>query len=235
MQALVSVHSVPEVELVLAAGISLIDLKETSHGALAALDLTTSKAIVVAVNQFRQQTSQTDIVISATVGDDCDSPTTLHQRIDDRLHIGVEVIKLPMVIWGQLGYQATIDHFLKLRVPLIAVMTPASMAAENMHEQLKWLAQQKYWGVMVDTQDKSNTLTALVSISALQGFVQVAKSLGLFVGIAGGLQLAHFETLAALNPDYLGFRSGLCAQGQRAQALLPEKVDALASRVSQIC
>ncbi len=235
MQVLVSVHSVPEVELVLAAGVSLIDLKETSYGALAALDLTTSKAIVVAVNQCRQQSAHADIVISATVGDACDSPSTLHQMIEDRLHIGVDVIKLPEAIWGQHAYQATLDHFLALGVPLIAVMKPASIAAESMQQQLNWLAQRQYWGVMVDTQEKSNTLTALVSLSALQAFVQFAKSLGLFVGIAGGLQLTHFETLAALSPDYLGFRSGLCAQGQRAQALLPEKVNTLVSRLSEIC
>ncbi|MBF4990847.1 (5-formylfuran-3-yl)methyl phosphate synthase [Methylophilus sp. QUAN] len=235
MQVLVSVNSVAEAQLVLSAGVPLVDLKETSHGALAALDLDRSTAIVDEIQRYRQHTAAKDIMISATVGDHCDTVDDLMEMITSRLQIGVEVIKLPEAIWAEPVYQPTIAAWLAQGLKLIAVMHPASLMAANMSERLQALAQQHYWGVMVDTTQKSHALIDIVSIAVLADFVRVAKAVQLFVGVAGGLLLTHIESLAKLNPDYLGFRSGLCEGTQRAQGLLAERVHELIVRVSEIC
>jgi len=235
MQVLVSVNSVAEAQLVLSAGVSLIDLKDTSHGALAALDLDVSKAIVGAVNAYRQQSAATGIIISATVGDHCASVADLIQLIESRLNLGVEVIKLPETIWDDPAYQPTIAAFLEQGIRLIAVLTPASLSEARMAGRVQFLAQQGYWGVMVDTTLKSSPLTEVVSPLVLAHFVQAAKAAQLFVGLAGGLSLSHVEPLATLGADYVGYRSGLCIDGQRAQGLLTSKVQQLVARVSEIC
>lgn len=235
MQVLVSVTSVAEAKLILSAGVSLLDLKDTSHGALAALDQGISKSIVDSVNEYRQQPEAKKVTISATVGDRCDSAADLVAVTESRLQIGVEVIKLPETIWADPAYQSTIDAFLAQGVKIIAVLTPASLTAATMQCRLQSLAQRGYWGVMVDTMQKSSALVDMVSLPALAEFVRAAKSLYLFVGIAGGLALAHIDSLVAVGPDYLGFRSGLCVDGQRAQGLLAERVHNLVSRLYEIC
>lgn len=227
MQVLVSVNSVAEARLVLAAGVPLIDLKDTSHGALAALDLENSAAIMAAVKAHRQQSPVAAVTISATVGDGCASVADLIALIAQRLHIGIEVIKLPEAIWADANYQAVINDFIAQGARIIAVFMPHSLADAILETRLLGLAQQGYWGVMVDTTEKSTSLMEMVSMPVLARFVHAARSLHLYVGLAGGLSLAHVAPLSALQPDYLGFRSGLCVDGQRAQGLLAERIQKL--------
>lgn len=236
MQVLVSVSSVFETQMVLSADVRLIDLKETSHGALAALDLSLSKSIIDEVNLYRQQHPQADIVVSATIGDDCASVEALIELIQSRVDIGVNVIKLPQIIWANAAYQPAIKTFLSRQLKLIAVLSADHLSGKEaishvMHE----LANAAYWGVMVDTVEKSKPLTALISLELLDFFVSSAKSMGLYVGLAGGLQLEQFDSLADLYPDYLGFRGGLCLNQQREQPLIAEKVYLVTAKVSEFC
>lgn len=232
MQVLVSVHSAAEAQLVLSAGVPLIDLKDTSHGALAALDLETSKTITAIVHAHRQQCEASDIVVSATIGDHCASAADLSALIASRLEIGIEVIKLPEAIWADPVYQSIIDGFLAQGTRMIAVLLPGSLTDSSLEQRLQSLATQGYWGVMVDTVQKSSALVEMIAIPAIAKFVSTAKSLHLMVGIAGGLALSHVEMLSTLDPDYLGFRSGVCEHGLRSQGLLAERVYHLVSKVS---
>ncbi|SDK32782.1 Uncharacterized protein, UPF0264 family [Methylophilus rhizosphaerae] len=236
MQVLVSVSSVQEAELALSAGVRLIDLKETSYGALAALDLDVSQSIIDAVNRYRQQHPDSAITVSATIGDDCASVPAFLQLSGTRCNMGVDVIKLPETIWGQENFQTGITLLLSSHCRLIAVLSPPSLAEKDrLQGILHDLARRGYWGVMVDTTEKSQPLTALLALDALVYFVGMARSLNLYVGMAGGLRMAQFEQLAAIAPDYLGFRSGLCANQRREQPLIPEKVHLLVEKLSQIC
>jgi uncharacterized protein (UPF0264 family) len=236
MQVLVSVSSVLEAKMVLSADVRLIDLKETSHGALAALDLSVSKSIIDEVNLYRRQHSQADIIVSATVGDDCASAEALTESIQSRIEIGVNVIKLPQTIWANAAYQAAIEIFLSRQVKLIAVLSADHLSGkEAISHVMHDLANAAYWGVMVDTVQKSKPLTALISLELLEFFVRSAKSLRLYVGLAGGLQLEQFDPLAELCPDYLGFRGGLCLNQRREQPLIAEKVHLVTAKVSEFC
>lgn len=231
MQVLVSVNSTAEAQLVLAAGVPLIDLKDTTHGALAALDVDISKAIVVMVHAHRQKFPAATTTISATVGDGCASSDELMTLIEQRLQIGVEVIKLPEAIWADSAFQSVIEGFCAQGTKMIAVLMPASLPDATLSKRLQLLARQGYWGVMVDTMQKSIPLVEMVSMQELARFVHAAKASQLKVGLAGGLALAHAELLSDLAPDYLGFRSGVCLDGQRAKGLSAERVHTLVSRV----
>lgn len=236
MQVLVSVSSVPEVQMVLSAYVRLIDLKETSHGALAALDLARSKSIIHEVNLYRLQHPQADIVVSATIGDDCPSAEALTELIQSRVDIGVNVIKLPQTIWADAAYAPVIKVFLSRQVKLIAVLSANHFSdKEAVANSLHDLASAGYWGVMVDTIQKSKPLTALISLELLDFFVSSAKALELYVGLAGGLTLEKFDCLADLSPDYLGFRSGLCLDQRREQPLIKEKLHQVTAKVSEFC
>jgi (5-formylfuran-3-yl)methyl phosphate synthase len=236
MQVLVSVNSVPEAQMVLSAHVRLIDLKETSHGALAALDLNLSRSIIHEVILYRQQHPQADIIVSATIGDDCASVQVLRELIQSRLDIGVNVIKLPQTIWADAAYAPVIKEFLFRQVKLIAVLSADHVSGKGTIDRiLHVLANTAYWGVMVDTTQKAKPLTALISLDLLDFFVKAAKSLKLYVGLAGGLQLEQFDQLADLSPDYLGFRSGLCVNKRREQPLLAEKIHLVTSKVSAFC
>ncbi len=224
MQVLVSVNSATEAQLVLSAGVPLIDLKDTSYGALAALDIEASKVIADIVHAHRQQFETSGIVVSATIGDNCATAADLITLIERRLEVGVEVIKLPESIWADPAYQVIIDGFLAQGTRLIAVLLPTSLTDSSLDKRLHSLAMQGYWGVMVDTVQKSSALVDMVAMPA--------KSLHLIVCIAGGLALTHVEVLSTLNPDYLGFRSGVCEDGLRSQSLSAERVYQLMSKVS---
>lgn len=232
MQVLVSVNSVAEAELVLSAGVPLIDLKDTSHGALAALDIDTSKSIVMGVRSHLQRLDSQGLIVSATIGDSCNSIIHLMELIEQRLQIGVDVIKLPETIWSDSLFQPVIEKHLKDGAKLIAVFTPESLMLSSLELRLQNLAQQGYWGVMVDTVLKSSSVLEMVNLPVLAEFVKVAKSFELIVGIAGGLSLMNIDSLSTLDVDYLGFRSGVCAQGIRAHALIAEQVDQLVSIVN---
>ena len=236
MQVLVSVSSVHEAHMALSAGIRLIDLKETSYGALAALELELSQSIVDAVNDYRHQYSQTDIVVSATIGDDCLSAIQLVELIQSRLNIGIDVIKLPETIWRNQACHEAINTFISKRVKLIAVLTPASLSAQiSIENTLQDLAKAGYWGAMIDTTQKSRSLTTIVNMDMLAFFVRSAKKINLYTGLAGSLRIEEFDSLAELSPDYLGFRSGLCFDQRREQSLNPEKVHLLVSKLSEFC
>ncbi|WP_442586579.1 (5-formylfuran-3-yl)methyl phosphate synthase [Methylophilus sp.] len=231
-----SVSSVAEAQMALSADVRLIDLKETSHGALAALDLALSESIIKEVNLYRQQHPQAGIIVSATIGDDCPSAEVLAGLIQSRIEIGVDVIKLPQTIWADAAYASVIQEFLIRQIKLIAVLSADHFSGkETLGKHLQALASAAYWGVMVDTIQKSRPLTALISLTLLDFFVSSAKSLGLYVGLAGGLKLEHFDSLADLSPDYLGFRSGLCLNQRREQPLIKEKLHLVMAKVSEFC
>lgn len=233
MQALVSVNSAAEAQLVLSAGVPLIDLKDTSHGALAALDMETSKKIIAIVHGHRQQYEASDIVVSATIGDHCASADELSALIKNRLEIGVDVIKLPEATWADPSFRAIIHAFLEQGAKIIAVCLPNSLTDSTLVQRLHSLATQGYWGVMVDTVQKSDAIVNVVTMAALAEFIRAAKSFDLVVGIAGGLALVHVEMLSRLNPDYLGFRSGVSENGLRSLDLVPDRVHQMVSMMSR--
>jgi dihydroneopterin aldolase len=69
---------------------------------------------------------------------------------------------------------------------------------------------------MLDTAGKgAGRLLVHADVPALSAFVETARSHGLIVGLAGGLEEPDIPRLLPLEPDLLGFRTALCAGHDR--------------------
>ena len=208
---LASVATLGEVEEALAFGADLIDLKDPASGALGAWQPGALAAAVAAVGRRRP--------VSATVGDLAPEASGLAAAARRTAAAGVDMIKL--------GFLARADHRVLARnlapladegLRLVAVL----MADQNPDLHLPaTLAAAGFFGVMLDTADKqAGGLRHHLAGPELAMFVREARAHRLFCGLAGSLGLADIVPLAALRPDYLGFRGALCA-GDRADALDP--------------
>ena len=73
--------------------------------------------------------------------------------------------------------------------------------------------------LMLDTAEKrAGSLFDALPMEVLEGFVRAARKARVMVGLAGALRVSHADRLAALAPDFAGFRSAVC-RGQRSDAL----------------
>jgi uncharacterized protein (UPF0264 family) len=217
VRMLASVRSAEEALVALQAGADLIDAKEPSDGVLGAVSPATLRAIVAATGGRRP--------VSATVGDLPADPQALQRAARRNAECGADFVKVGF-------FEQPLD-LSKVRplpsavagVPLIAVLfadrsPPLEAAAE--------LAAAGWHGVMLDTANKeAGSLRDWTDRDWLADFVQRGRAAGLLVGLAGSLREDDVRPLAALGPDYLGFRGALCAQTDREECLDPARVRAI--------
>jgi len=212
IRLLVSVRSVDEALSAAAGGADFIDLKEPGRGALGGLPVATIGEIVEAV---RRQGS--GLPISATIGD---LPMHDLAAIQAQVHAvgdcGVDYVKV--------GIERTAEA-----APVLAWLAacgrpvvPVFIADQGIEPALVAHALQfGFPGLMADTADKhAGSLFDVMSASALKAFIDPVRARGVMVGLAGALRLQHLPALAALAPDFAGFRSAVCA-GERSGALEP--------------
>lgn len=214
MKVLVSVRSAAEAELTAHAGVDFIDCKEPAAGALGALALPELRACVATVRRLAPQAR-----ISATVGDwpgDALGPIDAQARAVAAC--GVDDVKVGVPP----GAAALLAHLATLRgagLPIVPVLlADAGVPAA-------WPA--GFGAVMLDTQDKtSGSLRQRLPLPELARFVRRVQASGAWAGLAGALTQADGVALAALRPDFLGFRSAVC-DGARDGALSPVRLAAL--------
>ena len=90
-------------------------------------------------------------------------------------------------------------------------------------------------GVMVDTALKQGrSLCDAASSAWLADFVARSRARGLMCGLAGSLRIEHIDALAALAPDYLGFRGALCVGRERGGELDSESVRRVRQRLQAV-
>lgn len=211
---LASVTTVAEARLVLAGGAEIIDLKDPSRGALGALDTAIVRAVVIDIGGR--------VPVSATVGDlPAMDPAELANAARRMAATGVDYVKLGFFPGGDAAaclaaLRAVADDGVRLIAVLFADLGfSAPTAAE--------FAAAGFAGVMIDTAAKDRgSLLAHARPAELAAFVAAARSAGLLCGLAGSLRLPDIAPLAALRPDYLGFRGALCDAAQRTAPLAPE-------------
>ncbi len=214
---LASITTPEELPAALAGGADLVDVKDPSTGALGAASLDTIRAVVTAVAGRRP--------VSATLGDLPMEPALLVKAAQRTAAADVDFVKLGMFPGGD---------------PVACIAALGSIAAEGVRlvgvlfadrtpdfAQLELLAEAGFAGAMLDTAAKDGgALPDHLPPRRLEEFVERARKLGLLSGLAGSLRLEHVAPLAALRPDYLGFRGALCS-GERAGRIDPERVRAL--------
>lgn len=208
---LASVADLDEVATACALDADIIDLKDPAQGALGAWPLDGLRAAVRRVGRRRP--------VSATVGDLRMVPDTLLAAARQTAATGVDIVKVGLFAGGcHRACAAALGAAARAGVRLVAVL----MADQGLDlTLLPALARAGFHGVMLDTADKrSGGLRRHVELGQLGEFVTGARSLGLLTGLAGSLGHADIAPLAALRPDYLGFRGALCRSG-RTTALDP--------------
>ena len=214
VRMLASVRTAEEAVFALQAGADLIDAKEPYDGTLGAVSPETLRAIVAAVGGRRP--------VSATVGDLPLDLGRLSPAARMNADCGAQFVKIGL-------FEQPLD-LSKLRsvpaavagVPLIAVLF--ADRAPPLHVATT-LSAAGWHGVMLDTANKdAGSLRDWTDHDWLADFVQRARTAGLLVGLAGSLGEGDVRPLAALNPDYLGFRGALCAGADREECLDPNRV-----------
>lgn len=204
---LVSVMSVQEARLAVDAGADIVDAKDPAAGALGALPLPMTRAIVAAVGGERP--------VSATIGDCAlqDAP----QRVQEAAATGVDFVKVGL--FGELGPggRAALRRCAEAEAKLIAVLLADQRPDLAVIEDI---AEEGFHGVMLDTARKSGSgLREWMDDDVIAGFLAMARQHGLTAGLAGSLQQADVSDLLALEPDVLGFRGALCQDGVRGAQL----------------
>jgi uncharacterized protein (UPF0264 family) len=220
---LASVMSAPEALTALAAGAEIIDGKNPAAGALGALPHATVRAIVEAVGHT--------VPVSATIGDLPANPDVLCDAAIAMAATGIDLVKIGFFDGGDakasiaalgrldLGQGRLVGLLLADRNPdlnLVAAMADAGFA-----------------GVMLDTATKDGrALPDVMAPSEIARFVDAARAVGLFVGLAGALRLEHIPIIAALTPDVMGFRGALCSGKRREGSIEEGAVRAVARELS---
>ncbi len=215
IRVLVSVRSVAEARLVATGGAQFIDLKEPGQGALGGLPLPVIHNILATL-----QAQGCRLPVSATIGDvTMDAVDDILQRVQAVGACGVDYVKVG--ITRSAGAAAVLDALAGCGLPVVPVFI-----ADQGVDSVQWQRAlgQGFAGVMVDTADKrAGSLFDVMSDAQLAGLVASARAAGVMVGLAGALRLAHVDRLAALAPDFAGFRSAVC-DGDRSGALVPARL-----------
>lgn len=214
---LASVTNGDEAAMCLAAGVDVIDCKDPQSGALGALPLAVVAEICALVGGH--------VPVSATIGDlPCQSSHVVPAAAAmadtgcDIVKVGLLQGGLPEQVIADLGRTFADRRSSSRRVGLVGVLF--ADLKPDVVRLIPAMASAGFCGVMIDTADKrAGRLVDCLNPVDIKQFVDAAHNAGLFAGLAGSLRLSDVDELAALKPDILGFRGGLCVNGLRGFGL----------------
>ena len=220
---LASVMSAPEALTALAAGAEIIDGKNPAEGALGALPHATVRAIVEAVGHT--------VPVSATIGDLPANPDVLCDAAIAMAATGIDLVKIGFFDGGDAKASiAALGHLDLGQARLVGLLLADRNPDLNL---VAAMADAGFAGVMLDTATKDGrALPDVMAPSEISRFVDAARAVGLFVGLAGALRLEHIPIIAALTPDVMGFRGALCSGKRREGSIEEGAVRAVARELS---
>lgn len=224
-QLLISVKNVEEALLALACGADIIDLKDPSVGALGALDMPTSLAILAAINNgiSKQISGQNfGLIFSATVGENHEDLEALIAAIEQRATMGQVIIKIAVsVLFNDEHFFVEMRKLSNAGIKIVAVFFADERVDLTLLPTLK---QAGFYGAMIDTKNKHKNLLQTQTIEVLALFTHFCHQHGLKSGLAGSLNAQHIDTLLAFNATYMGFRGGVCKNLKRMSNLNGAKI-----------
>lgn len=219
---LASVCSAAEAEIAVSAGADLIDLKDPATGALGALPPAT---IAECVRQIAGRRP-----VSATIGDIGADAAQVTAGVARTAAAGVDLVKVGL--FGTGPWRTCLEALSDYAPRVVVVLFCDQRAGFDM---LPDLAAVGFAGAMIDTADKgSGGLTGHMTRGELVTFTRSCRQLGLLSGLAGSLRLADIDRLLPVAPDYLGFRTALCRQGERRSGLDSEAVAGVRSAIPRV-
>lgn len=225
MEALISVRDREEARGAVLAGARMIDLKEPDDGALGGVDPAVIGPIVAMIRVLAP-----DSEISATVGD----PVAGHfdrllARAAEVAACGVDYVKVGVEAGeaGLVGLQRLSDAPWQT-VPVFLVDHGFDL------DQFDSACRLGFPALMVDTEDKTGGhLFDWLAEPVLARLIALARRSGCRVGLSGSLRSAHLSRLAALGPDFAGFRGEVCAT-DRTASLVPARVRTLVATLTAL-
>lgn len=212
---LASVTDEREAQLVASLRADIIDAKNPRAGALGALPAATVSAIRDRVPRA--------ILVSATIGDPIDDVAATVEAVEQMAAAGADIVKIGLSRRVDAAAAVAAVGRLDLGASrLVGVL----LADEGVAVELVDLARAAgFAGLMLDTADKGRgALPEFLAVADLRRFVMAVQGAGMFAGLAGSLRAEHVPQLLPLGPDVLGFRGGLCRQGERVAEIDPEAV-----------
>ena len=213
-QLLISVNNIKETIVALAAGVDIIDLKDPENGALGALDAVTSANILQVINGAA--------TVSATVGEHHTSIKELIFDIRSCVEIGVDIVKIAVsTLFYEADFRMEICKLTNEGVKIVAVFFADEPIDLNLFKNMQ---QMGFFGAMLDTNNKQQSLLQTLTTSDLQIFTQKCNQHQLQFGFAGSLKSQDIAKLMMFNPTYIGFRGGVCENNVRKLALSACKV-----------
>lgn len=227
---LASVADLAEMRLALAGGADIVDLKDPARGALGAWAPARLREAVAL-----WQAEGGNARLSATAGDQPLDPVAMARAVRQVAETGVPIVKIGLPAARDAGEAAALEASIRALGAGAAgdALPPFHLIAVLFADQrpdfalLPMLWNAGFSGAMLDTADKAaGSLGAHLPHDELARFVESARALGLMTGLAGSLRLDDVASLAAIGPDYLGFRGALCAAG-RTGALDPARLAAV--------
>ena len=220
---LASVQNEHEALEALAGGADIVDFKNALQGALGALD---PEVITSGLKALGGRA-----VTSATAGDWALEPHLLIQAVRRTGATGVNYVKLGLLAGPALEpcIDALASTARELRI--VAVFFADRCVPLDALCKLRCAG---FAGAMIDTFDKlSGGLRRHLSDAMLGDFVAAGKRLGLLTGLAGSLRLEDIPSLAAVEPDLLGFRGALCDDADRTTPLSAARVRSVRAALDQ--
>ncbi|TCT02607.1 (5-formylfuran-3-yl)methyl phosphate synthase [Aquabacter spiritensis] len=207
---LASVATPEEMALAIAGGADIVDLKDPAAGALGAWELDALERAV------KHRAGAARPLLSATVGDHPCTADALSQAAEAVAATGIPLVKIGFATKGltSAAVVAAISGLAPLarRARLVAVLFADQ---DPDFALLGPLTAAGFHGAMLDTADKAGgALRHHLADARLGAFVAEARGRGLLTGLAGSLRTTDIAPLAALAPDYLGFRGALCSGGR---------------------
>jgi (5-formylfuran-3-yl)methyl phosphate synthase len=203
---LASVRDEAEAEIALLNRADIIDLKDPSQGALAAVPADIARSVVSLVAGR--------VAVSTTIGDLPMQPEMIRGAVLERAACGVNYVKFGLFPEG--GQQGCLDALRPVarRVHLILVLFADRPPA---FDAVSAAAAMGASGIMLDTADKrAGSLLAHLGLREIARFIAEAKAHGLMVGLAGSLAVADVPEMLALAPNLIGFRGALCHGSRNA-------------------
>lgn len=233
---LVSVRSLAEAQEAIAGGCDILDIKEPSRGSLGA-------AAGSVIGEIAECSAAAGLQVSAALGECVEWRATNPVDLDSIS--GLDFVKFGMAGLGNsekglhewLQLLGTIARHPEAHTRHVAVVYADWQAAAAPHPQqvLSALAthiaggkrEPVFAGVLVDTFEKSSgRLPDTMCLDTLREIRERSTELGLFLALAGRLNIESLGQVLIAEPDIVAIRSAACGGGDRCASVHREAVRA---------
>ena len=232
IKLLVSIRSIEEVKVVNGLNIDIIDLKEPKNGPIGMLDFIDIKKIVLALrdNNFCGKVSTTFELNDGNLsGADI-------AKIENLGSVGLDYIKVGVSAdgntWANLTKFTESLNKIKnqvLRNKLILVLMITDKHSFKFIRNISPSMVRKFSGIMIDTLNKeSGSIFDIVNVTELNIIKKFTLENNIDFGIAGSLDVSHTKLINQLQPNWVGYRGGVCLKkrsGPLSRARLENLID----------